>query len=340
MSAMHQKNCGADRGGVQLLELTISMMVASILVAGLGTSIYIAGRSTGICTETHQRSLGLDLAAGQIEHDLHQVFQVGDWTSGSITASSLDHSSSRCNWEGPGHPLEVDQHGQWQAVTQPLDDFSLGLVTQSITPSTQSRPTADYHYEEAYVASTPFGTSLTGQTMDNMQDGDLLVAVVGLRNANPDSVTASAGWTKILSERHLTAGIGMCAFYRLSPPPSNPVFKWTGFSAGYCMVTQLRTPGCTIVEAATLTGSSSQPVCPASSFPTNDGCVFRAVVSRSSIYSNTTGMLNFSRVGIRHDLLSGYCIGVVWRASTSPEPEGHFTLQSSAAYVTSTMVFQ
>ncbi|HBE69870.1 MAG TPA: hypothetical protein DDW52_17120 [Planctomycetaceae bacterium] len=331
----------AQRSGVQLLELVISMTVASILVAGLGTSVFIAGRTSIECTQSYHKSLKMDLVSGQIEHDALEAFQITDWTSNSIALSSLDQNTNRYHWEGAGHPLNGNQQGVTVAITEPLSKFSVEVSTRSVIPSSPPRPANDYHYEEAYFTSTPLGTSLVGRPLNNMQDGDLLLAVVAVRNANPDTITAQSGWTRVLSERNTTSGIGLAAFYRFSPATSSPVFAWSGLSAGSCIVVLLRTPGCALVDSQSLTGVSARPECPASTFPVSaQGCVIRAIVSRASIYNGTTGMLGFSRVGINHDPLSGYCLGVVWRSTATPQPAGHFTLQSSGDFVTSTMVFQ
>ena len=138
---------------VTLVELTVSMAVGGILVAGLGSAMVLASRAIPDAESPARTTTEAYFVAEQIAGELFcaQTFTERSATVVEFAVADRDNDSTpemiRYEWSGtPGDPLTRQYNGgAAAAVTEDVHDFALSYdtVTQSETTTQDGRTWSD-----------------------------------------------------------------------------------------------------------------------------------------------------------------------------------------------------
>ncbi|GAB5404732.1 MAG: hypothetical protein Aurels2KO_29630 [Aureliella sp.] len=338
-------SCVSRRRGLQLLELTVAMSVAALLVASVSTAIAIASVA---CTEA-----GDDLA--RLRGNSLGIQQLADELAFARRVVSVDASSAELEmgtgvggtrevhylWEGESTPLLRSIDGEkFFAVSDPLDDFNLRLHTVD-----EPKQSAESNRLELNAARTTFLSFVTRCSIPvpaTYQAGDLVVAVVAYRKDDTQSVKPEAGWDKL----HASSASGETTLFVFASRSDVSKFAASWTSRGDIGVTLLHfaapegSGGNLNFSLASRSDSGSQVVCDGLDVGTQEQLVIRAGAFRGRGYAYTSGMPGFNFGGKIDTFLSDLCLIVAYTHASGTLPEGALISLGSKRYTSLTIAIE
>ena len=136
------KRSSSTRAGYTLLELIVSLLAASFLLAGLASSLYLAGQML-TPPQTVETSLSSTRAASDIVDELRYAVYITERSATSIGFAVADRTGDgqpdvvRYSWSGEeGDPLQRSMNGGTAvSVLGDVHAFGLEYTTRSVTES-------------------------------------------------------------------------------------------------------------------------------------------------------------------------------------------------------------
>lgn len=340
------------RRGVQILEMVMSLTTASMLVAGIATSVFLAseGREIAIQSQmgTSQTQAGLD----QLRQDLAEAktFYSRSATGATFTVEDRNGDGSdetlQYNWSTGGALMYYDPYAGGISITDNLDHFEMTWRSNAPQESA-SAVTFDPVGQYVFQSFTNNDGSLLGSTSLNMslpntyQSGDLLVAVVAVDGDQAGSITASSPWTKI-GEVNKTSDLSLAAFYCFYPS-GNVNFSWNSWDHCHAVIAHFSAPGTSgSVDGIVVNqGNSSTPEAPTITANHANSLVFRVLaVEQVVILDDSTNFPGHMPLLYRTRALVGPGLAVAYRnfASSGSIPAGNFHLSESKDFCSATVV--
>ncbi len=346
------------KSGIQLLELTISLATASILMTGITGSILIANRASAVARTRQSGSLRNTAAIDRLRSDLAQAYPVSNRTTNSATLSVSDRNGdgNRENigyrWNGVGTPLQVSMNaGAWQAVSENLNSFQFGWRSgppQQVETIPQTlEPAPSLVFQSRTVANTStVGKSLAVDVPETYWPGDLLVAAIAVSGNQGGSITAPVGWNKIMEKYQAGAisnDISLACWTTVAPPSMQASVNWSSKNQAYATIAHFRVQGGSpaLVSATQSSGTGQDPLAPSGSANVNGSLVVRILAaSCQMVDTETTNMPGHTAITLRRQLLTDPCIGMAYRTyPAGAVSSANFGLPGSPTYVTATLVF-
>lgn len=212
--------------GYTLIELTVSILISSILLVGMGSSMFIAARAStlksGVIEETNDGSEALRRLSRELQYATALNSLVNNTTTVEFTVADItgDHVDDviRYQWSGiDGDPLERTVNG---GTAEVLVDYVYDFLMEFEIKI----PTYQEFTEGRRI---PLGTSVSITTPPDTASGDLLIAAVSTDGNTLSSLTAPAGWNLIMLDKedhHNTFGV----WWKLADSePSSHEFSWS-----------------------------------------------------------------------------------------------------------------
>ncbi len=334
-----------QRRGLQLLELTVSMALASILLTGTATAIYLASAANGAATKAWRHSSQVELGIDQLALDLAQATRIQTMEPTYAALETLTPSGepvlAEYRWPGSGGSLTISVDGASQrAITPPLDNFTLESQTFSPLPPLPATISDSSLYLQHFDSQALLlANSIPISAPDTMMPGDLLMIAGAISTADNESVVADPGWTKVLAHKHPTSNLTLCAFYRTTVPTAISSIHWSNLTSCYFISAQFRGASQELQDVFVSSGHADRLEClstPEYPTPVN---VIRVAASGCPVVAGSTNMLNFSRVGVKRDVLLDLTIAAAYANSQGGDPAGARQMGGSGPYITATMVF-
>ncbi len=150
---------GSRQDGFTLVEVTISMAVATVLMGGLASGLVIASRAIPDSQSALSKTVVAYHSAQQIAGELYCATSFTERTPTAITFRVADRDNNlspetiRYAWSGtPGDPLTRKYNaGAVVTVVQDVQEFDLSYVTRSATTTVDTVVTS--LFEDALLAS-------------------------------------------------------------------------------------------------------------------------------------------------------------------------------------------
>lgn len=343
------------RRGIQLLELIISLTTASMLLAGLMTSVLIANRASELAGARQNSSLRNSAALDRLRSDLAEAAPVLARSATSATLSIGDRNADnnpetiQYRWLGAGTPLQMSSNtGAWQSLTTDLENFQFAWQScqpQSIIPTPPTlEPIPSLVFQSRTLASnTLIGRSVSIAVPSTFRTNDLLILATAVTGNQAGSITAPAGWFKAGEETDRDNRVSLAVWFSLAPPGSSVNISWQGLSNCYATLAHFQVNGgLPLLVAGNITdGVSAQPKAPAADALVNNSLVIRVLGATGPLVdAEATNMAGHLPIALRRSLLSDPIIGMTYRhGSQGSTGLAEFNLPSSARYVTATLVF-
>ncbi len=353
--------------GFQLLELTISLTTASMLLAGLTASIVIASRASELASSRQTRSLRNSAALDRLRSDLAEAAPVLARSATSATLSIGDRNADgspetiQYRWLGTGTPLQMSSNtGAWQSLTTDLESFQFGWQTcqpQSILPTPPAlEPARSLVFQSRTLASNALpGRSLSIAIPSTFQTNDLLVLAIAVQGEQDGEIIAPAGWIKTGEETDSSDRVSLAVWYSLGPPSSSVNIGWKDSASCYATLAHFQVNGGppALAGGDVDVGVSRRPRAPSADALANDSLVVRVLGARSvgaygiSSEAEATNMVEHLPIALRQSVPfvplifgSPAIIGMTYRhCSKGSTGSAEFNLPSNARYVAATLVF-
>lgn len=348
-----------SRRGIQLLELIVSLSTASILVAGIGTSIFLATKSQQIAVDEQTHASRADLALNRLRSDLAELKSIDSRseTAARFTVADRDGDGSdeliEYKWEGAGSPVQYSNvSGSWWDMTEPVEKFALTWRTnppQLLAPSAAALdPPGQYLFQlETYNGTGGLlnsgSTSVSVPVPATHQTGDLLLAAIVVEGDQSDSIAVTGTWTKIFEENY-DPQLSLAAFYTFDPNASSADFSWASTRKSQAAIAHFTKPS----GAATLDsfdvgqGISQTPIAP-TVLAANDNSLVIRILGTDQTYApmEATNMPGHTPIIFRSRLISAPALGIAFRSypTAGAIPASTFGLAEGTNYVAATVVF-
>ncbi len=173
------KSCGPRRGGHTLLELVVSVTAGSLLLAGLGSTMYIATRTANTTRPTQQVIVAATVVSSIVDELTYTTF-VRERSEATIEFLVSDRDGDgqrdtiRYEWSGvAGDPLlRTLNHGEPMSVAADVQEFAL---TYDIKEQAEEIPTT----QESDETLLDSHTSLTDSHSRIIKEGDWAGQYIG-----------------------------------------------------------------------------------------------------------------------------------------------------------------
>ncbi len=343
------------RRGIQLLELTISLTTASMLLAGLMASIVVANRASDLASSRQNRSLRNSAALDRLRSDLAEAAPVLARSATATTLSIGDRNADNSpetiqyRWLGTGTPLQMSFNtGAWQSLTTNLENFQFAWQTgapQSTLPAPPAlEPTPSLVFQSRTLSSnTLISRSLSIPVPSTYRSNDLLVLAAAVRGDQDGDIKASAGWIKAGEKTDDDERVSLAVWYSLAPPSSSVNISWDDSASCYATLAHFQVNGGspTLANSKLAEGSSSRPKAPSVDAKANDSLVVRVMGATGPLVTpDATNMDGHLPITLARSLLFDPIIGMAYsHCAKGSKDSAEFNMPSSVRYVTATLVF-
>lgn len=342
-----------NRHGMQLLELVISLASASVLMAGLSSSIIIANQSMKLATTRQATSAKTQLGLDRLRYDLAEAFGTTGRSTSGVTLSVGDRNGDglretvQYRWPGgAGAPLQsATNAGPWRDVTENLSSFQMNWHQSSpyrLTTAGGLDPVGASVYQSHTLANRTLVNSLSIPLPATYVTGDLLVAAVAV---NSDALAAStpAGWQA--GPRLEKGSVTLLTYYSHGPAGSALSLNWSNLCAVYGVVAHFTVPAgaLSLVDAQVYENRGTSPEAPAATATVNNALVVRMLAGTKglSVLDDACNMSGHVSIALRKNLLVDPVVGMTYRYSGAGSvPAARFNLDSEFHYAAATLVFQ
>ncbi len=310
------------RHAYTLVELMVATLSASILVAGLGSSLVVATRAFDDTASQPMSVLESNRVAESIMNQMQYATRFYEKTATAVTFEVPDRDGDgfdekfRYAWSGVvGDPLVMEYNNSAPATliasVQELDFTYLtktfDVVEVSATQQVQYEEMAEVildSKDDEITLTLPAGTS----------EGDLLIASVATDNDRTDSIiSVTAGWNPIAisnSDGKVTLGVW---WKNATASESAPLFSWSGDEEAYGWIMRFTNHNATNpindwATLATIKDVTLSPVSPAVA-PTEFNCMILRLcgIDKDGINVGDTGLTNHTTITMQSadDKVSG-----------------------------------
>lgn len=312
--------------GYTLVELAIASVLATLLVAGMASSVYLASEALDVAESDATNRSRTARALDQLVRDLQHAREFTERTSTALTFTVPDrdgdgqYETLRYAWGGTaGDPVTFSMNGE-QGVdliddVKSIDFTCLEREIEAREVEVISNPLVIYEgYADARLMYN--GTSLSVALPADTAEGDLLVACMVTDGDTTSSLNIPAGgWnTSWISQQGGTVSLGI--WWRIAgASEADPVgFTWSGGQQAYGWITRFtgHDPDSPINVMATAQGQADDPAAPAITTTADDCLVLRIGAfddndidspGDAGMSGHTTIVMRYSNTG------SGTCSG-------------------------------
>ena len=343
------------RRGYTFIEMLFATLSASILLAGMSGSLYIAAQAFDETASQPVAVLNASDVAHHIVADLQYATRFYERTANSVKFSIPDRDGDgseevyHYSWSGiAGDPLTKELNGSGPVVllagvqslnfsfitrflAAPVDPFVPTVVYEGFTEYQQSASTTNV------PIATPAGTA----------EGDLLIAAVVVDGDRASTLAAATpGWNLLtiqLGQTDVTFGV----WWKLADAAESPshTFDWTGFEQAYgWMMRFTGVDGANPLDAwAFASGKSASPVSPAVTTTVANAMILRVggfdnrqiVVDDPGLPGHTPITMDESGGTGVHTVSGG--AGYVEQPAVGDSGSSNFSLTNSDQFVTVTI---
>lgn len=160
--------------GFTLIEMSVSLLVISILLVGIGSTVLLAGRAIPDADGHAARLYATHRAAEQVLGDVHQAMYVTERTQRAIAFVVADRTKDgrpetiRYSWSGTaGDPLMLRYNGVERVLLRAVERFDLDYDTASVTETYAGPPVETS--EQTLSQNDPSLLGVTGLLTSNWQ---------------------------------------------------------------------------------------------------------------------------------------------------------------------------
>lgn len=341
------------RQGYQLLELSLSLTTASVLLLGIASSLSIASKSLSIATLRQTSTLTTENAVARLRQDLAEAYPIQSRSTSSVSLLTSDRGGDGAldrvsyQWSGvAGDPLQMSiDSGEWHDIIGGVENFELNWRTQASQPEAAPLPFEPPQAMQFQASTVGFGSAnnLNIAIPETYRTGDLLVAVLAV-NGNAPTVTASNNWAQaahLVNASKETLSI----FYTLAPSGSVLRLEWPGSRAHFGTIAHFSTPAgtATLIDSQIDSGTGQFAEAPQATASLDHALIMRAVAARGSLQlvEDACKVPGHNAITLRRQLFVNPIVGLAYRYSEAGEvPAASFKLAGSIDYVAATLVFQ
>jgi hypothetical protein len=168
----HRRCPSNRRRGYSLTEAVVSIGVATTLMLGMGSTVYLVSRTTTDANRPVAQMLSSSLAINDLARDLHYATSFSERSVRAVEFNIADRTGDgiaetvRYEWSGvTGDPLTRSVNGgAAQSVSDDVHDFALSYAVQSVEEELASEETAT-PATEVLAASFAGWSGITATTM-------------------------------------------------------------------------------------------------------------------------------------------------------------------------------
>lgn len=345
-----------SRAGFTLMEMIVASASASVLIAGLASSIFVASRAFDDSDGTITRNLDASFVADEILTDLQLATS---YTERSVNAVEIkvpdrdgdgNHETIRYAWSGTtGDPLTKSLNGSTpESIVDGVANLNLEYFTRTLTgveapvifvPGITYEGFEETHLtndeDDFIILSTPAG----------IQENELLIAAIAVLGDSTERFKKSVlGWTLAgTEEREETVTLGV--WYRIaqsSEPSEHTFFLQEEEKAYGWMMRFSGNDTATPVEGFAMnTATSNRPEAPDANVGSDNSLVLRiGAFDDASISTDDPGVSDHTAITMdQADAVSG---GAAFLADVETGDSGktNFQLKAKENYVTATLVIK
>lgn len=204
-----------SRAGLSLLELVLSIASASMLMAGMGTAIYLSAQAHSFSTVgtdgLQQRDVGLSLMRTELSEAVEVTAQTADTLTVIVPDRNADGSNETITYEydDTSSPYKLTRSvngASAKTLLTNLSSWSFSGLSRTVSAETTTAvltPTNAPHVEDVVIVAANSNTnSINIPTTAGNQVGDLLIAVLSVCEGSEEDTTAPSGWTEIVDYEH------------------------------------------------------------------------------------------------------------------------------------------
>lgn len=343
-----------QRNGYQLLELSLSLTTASILILGIASSIAIASKSLAIASLRQTSAHTTESAIARLRQDLAEAKPVQTRSVSSVSLLTSDRGGDGAldrvsyQWSGiAGDPLQMSiDSAPWVNMIGGVEDFQLNWQTHESLLEDSPTPFESPQALQFQASSVGFGTGASNLKIslpETYQAGDLLVAVLAV-SGNVPTVTASDNWVQAAHRVNGTQTT-LSVFYTLTATSSTLTLNWPGSRSHFGTIAHFSTPAgsATLVAAQSASGSGQFAEAPAATAVQDHSLVIRAVAAQGTLQlvEDACKIPGHIAITLRRQLLNNPIVGMAYRPNAAGLiPPASFKLADSGNYATATVVFQ
>lgn len=343
------------RTGFSLIELMVASASATILVAGLGSSIYITSRAFDDADGTIAHNLNASFAAEEIHTDLQLATSFIERSSTAVEFRVPDRDGDgakeliRYAWSGTaGDPLTKSVNGSApESVLDGVASLNLGYSTRTLA-SVEAPiifvPGITYEEFEETKLGNEAG-SITLSTPAGTTANDLLIAAISVIGDSTERFKESMpGWTlagTAEESRDVTLGV----WYRIaaSSELTEHTFEFQDKERAYGWMMRFsgNDTDVPIENFASNTGDSKKPEAPAVEIASDNSLVLRIGAFASDNVKTDNPDVS-DHTGITMDFTDGVAGGAAFQADveTGKGEDANFALGKKASYVAATLVIR
>ncbi len=252
----HLNRRNTKRNGHTLIELTVGLLAATMLMSGLASALIFSGIAFEGQSSSILRSETAQVYADMMD-DLEHAKSFTSRTATSATFKVADRDNDAVdetityNWNSGSNQLEYTYNGSNATLLENVTAFQLAYQSRVLNGSASAPPAFDSNdwgtrwqvtaatgivFEEFTEAKVnPDGNLITINKPSGTSSGDLLIAAVSVANNVKSELHADdAGWTELYIEQSdgdVTFGV----WWKIAggSEPSNYGFDWTSNEKAY-----------------------------------------------------------------------------------------------------------
>jgi hypothetical protein len=239
----HQFRNRRRRPAFTLVELTVNMVSAGLLIAGLGSAMMLTLKTLPTDATAGAENNRASRVLSQLADDLQHATNFTEQTASAVTFTVPDRDGDgkvetlRYSWNGTAGQSLKYQYNTNTAVdiATNVQAFNLAKLNRTIAAAYAGPPTNYSVLYEAY-SETKVGadnTQITIPVPGGTLDDRLLIAAIVTDGAVAPSIVAPADWNSLGSVVSGSA-VGLSLFWKFTSAESgNYTFTWTGAETAY-----------------------------------------------------------------------------------------------------------
>ncbi len=279
-----------------LLELVVSMSLATLLMTGLASALFLAGRTFDAGGSTAVQQAEAAQVLGEVLADVNQALGFSQRTANALTFTVPDRDGDdtpetiHYSWSGTaGDPLLVEYNGSSaETLLDDVHQFDLSYLTRTVTGDGSGgggTPGVVTFESFAEGKRRPNGSNVTVSLPAGTVAGNLLIAAVATDGNTSTSLSAPAGWTPITIDRRGGA-VTLGVWWKIALPsePGSHDFTWSGNQKAYAWI--MRISGHDPVSPINAWSKAGQGNNAAPTSPSVDSTVDNAMILRIGAFDD------------------------------------------------------
>lgn len=341
------------RSAFTLVELIVASVSASVLVAGLGSSIYIASRAFDDSDSITVRNLDASFAADEILTNLQFATSFSERSTTAVEFQVPDrdgdgsYETIRYAWSGSdGDPLTKSFNGSTpEVILDGVADLNLEYFTRTLVgveaPVVFVSGVRFRAFEETRQVDAAESISIS--VPSGIESGDLLIAAVSVSGTVASNLEDPVpGWTLLGVDSYSDKiALGVWTRVATGSEPNEYEFEFGEAREAYGWMMRFtgQDTSSPISDIQMATGVSKFPSLPSASVQNANGLVLRlGAFNGKDINEDDPGVSNHSAITMDHaEKVSG---GAAHKADVDTGTSGtaYFELKKRKEYVTATVV--